>query len=215
MYHEYCNYNQALINLKTELPKIFRIVDNGSVDGIATPLYFLKEIFSYLPPGITIASPVGYPFGTTDHKIKQHEALGAIRSGANAIDLVFNPFFLREKKYKQFFDEVKTHKKICEEYGASLRLVVDYNSNGMNTTVKRSKLVDKLEVDFLIPSISYHHDDVYDNILLCHFIEQETKISTITSGYTWLPKHYKAIMETDIFGARFFSDKFLNGVTIS
>ena len=110
---------------------------------------------------------------------------------------------------------MKTHKKICEEYGASLRLVVDYNTIGMNTTVKLSKLVDKLEIDFLIPSISYHHDDVYDNVLLCHFIEQATKISTITSGYTWLPKHYKAIMETDIFGARFFSDKFLNGVTIS
>jgi len=214
MYREYCNYNQALITLKTELPKIFRIVDNGSVDGIATPLYFLKEIFSYLPPGMTIAAPVGYPLGTTDPKIKQHEALGAIRSGANAIDLVFKPFFLQEKKYKHFFDEVKTHKKICEEYGASLRLVVDYNLIGMNKTVKLSKLVDKLEVDFLIPSISYHHDDIYDNILLCHFIEQETKISTITSGYAWLPKHYKAIMETDIFGARFFSDKFLNGVTI-
>ena len=215
MYREYCNYNQSLINLKTELPKLFRIVDSNCVNGVAIPLYFLKEISSYLPPGLTIASPVGYPFGTTDHKIKQHEALGAIRGGANTLDLVFNPFFLREKKYKQFFDEVKTHKKICEEYGATLRLVVDHNTIGLNTTIKLSKLLDTLQIEFLIPSISYHHDDLYDNILLCHFIEEETKISTITSGYTWLPKHYKAIMETDIYGARFFSDKFLNGVTIS
>ena len=215
MYREYCNYNQSLINLETEIPKLFNIVDSGLVDGVAVPLYFLKEISSYLPPGMTIASPVGYPFGTTDPKIKQHEALGAIRSGANAIDLVFNPFFLQQKKYKQFFDEVKTHKNICDEYGASLRLVVDHNIIGMNKSVKLSRLVDKLDLDFLIPSISYHHDDIYDNILLCHFIELETKISTIFSGYAWLPKHYKAIMETDIFGARFFSDKFLNGVTIS
>ena len=62
--------------------------------------YLCKEIFSYLPPGMTIACPVGYPFGTTDPKIKQHEALGAIRSGATAIDLVFNPFFIQEKPIK-------------------------------------------------------------------------------------------------------------------
>ena len=96
MYREYCNYNQSLIDLETEIPKLFNIVDSSVVDGVAVPLYFLKEIFSYLPPGMTIASPVGYPFGTTDPKIKQHEALGAIRSGANAIDLVFNPFFLQQ-----------------------------------------------------------------------------------------------------------------------
>ena len=66
MYREYCNYNQSLINLETEIPKLFNIVDSSLVDGVAVPLYFLKEIFSYLPPGMTIASPVGYPFGTTD-----------------------------------------------------------------------------------------------------------------------------------------------------
>ena len=215
MYREYCNYNQSLINVKTEIPKLFNIVDSGVIDGVAVPLYFLKEIFSYLPPGMTIACPVGYPFGTTSPKIKLHESLGAIRSGATAIDLVFNPFFLQEKKYKQFFEEIETHKKICEEYGSTLRLVLDHNIIGLNKTLKLSRLLRQIEIDFLIPSISYHHDDIYDNILLCHFIEEETQISTIFSGYAWLPKHYKAIMETDIFGARFFSDKFLNGVTIS
>ena len=45
MYREYCNYNQSLINAKTEIPKLFNIVDSGVIDGVAVPLYFLKEIF--------------------------------------------------------------------------------------------------------------------------------------------------------------------------
>jgi len=206
MYLEYCAYNKSFIeDVDVQSQKLFRAVDL-KFDGLAIPLYLLREVKTYFSDlDITIATPVDYPNGTSDKKVRQHETVVSLQSGANAIDLVANPYLIKTNKYSALEKETETHLRICEDYNADLRIILNYDLHNGKQIARVSDVLKNAGVDFIIPSAGFQRDDIYNNLLMSTTIEKHSNINVIASGQIWLEKQYMVAIQTKIFGLRLYS----------
>ena len=201
MYFEYCNYNKYIEDYNKELEQIFRSIDQG-LGGLALPICLAREVRGYLPDGLVLSTAVDYPSGYGSVKTRQHATLTALKSGINAIDYVPNQYFVRNK-FTELTSEVKGALSMCKDYGATLRVFLNYNYIGKITTFARQ--LESIGVEFAFPTIGYHHDDFFDNLLNTKLVEKETKLSVIFNGYMWTQDQMEMIKKSQIFGARLYN----------
>lgn len=206
MYLEYCTYNKSFIeDIDKQSQKLFRAIDL-KFDGIAIPLYLLREVKKYFSDlSIVIATPVDYPNGTSDKKVRQHETVVALQSGASAIDLVANPYLIKKNKYRALEEEALTHLRICEDYEADLRVILNYDLHNGKQIGKVADILKNAGVEFIIPSAGFQRDDIYNNLLMSTTIEKHSNLNVIASGQIWLEKQYMTAIQTKIFGLRLYS----------
>ncbi len=73
---------------------------------------FAKDI---LKGKVSICTVIGFPLGAMTTEAKKYETKDAILKGADEIDMVINIGFLKSKKYKEIYDEIKEIKEVCGE----------------------------------------------------------------------------------------------------
>lgn len=205
MYFEYCVYNRIIEDYDKELSKLFKAIDNG-VNGIAAPVYLIKQIQEYLPREFSLAVPIDFPLGYNSSTIRKQMALEALQSGANALDYVPNHYFYKNK-FTELADEIKTMLRLCEEHSATLRVFLDYHR--CPNLINMSKIYEKMGVDFVMPTLGYHHDDFSDNIINARLIEKKTNLKVIFNGYVWSNEQIDILSKTEVFGYRFYNLKYL------
>lgn len=200
MYVEYACYDYTT---KEDVRKaIFRALEIG-VNGISVPHIFLGFITDILAEGIVISSPIDYPLGKSDPAIRQHSIIRALRNGANAIDLVSQSILLLNDKTAEFTSDLSAAKKICDDNGATLRVMVDYRVLSMPLITETVVACKTLGIDYMFMSNGHYVDDYQDNMLLCHKIQMDHEILAICNGNVYLPRHYELIQKAGIFGVRF------------
>lgn len=75
------------------------------------PCYVEYAATSY--PGLNICTVVGFPLGYSTMEIKSSEALGAVKNGANEIDMVVNLTDVKNGDFKAINSEIKVLKYVC------------------------------------------------------------------------------------------------------
>lgn len=201
MYIEYCVYDKYIEDYSKEIQNVFTAI-GYDVDGLCLPIHLVREVKEYIPPDLIISCPIDYPIGYSCSKTRYSMVLNALKSGANAIDYVPNHYFLRSK-FTELSKEIKAILNMCKDYKATLRLFLDYHNYGNVITI--AKAYNELGVDIMFPTIGYHHDDFFDNIITSKTIEDKTNISIIFNGYTWMDSQIELIKETNIFGLRVYN----------
>lgn len=206
MYLDFCTYNRTSNkSIDAELEDIFLAIHLG-FDNVSVPIRILREIKSLLKgTKITIASPVDYPFGDSEKTPRSHQTLRALKAGASIIDLVGNNYYIYNKSYKKFSEEIKEHLKICLDYGAELRVLLDSSKYEPSRMISLSKTLEDSGIEYVIPSTGFYRDDIYDNIITAMSIESKTNIKSIVSGHMWLSKHYDTAVGGKFFGLRAYS----------
>jgi len=203
MYFEYCNYNRYIEDYSKEFSQIFKAIDNG-LTGFALPMHLIHEVKGYIPEEYTVATGIDYPSGYSVPKVRHHMVLNAVRSGVNTIDLVPNQYFLREK-FSELASEIETILRICKDYNANLRVFLDYHY--ISNIINMAKIIEGMGVDTIFPTIGYHHDDFFDNLINCKLIESKTNLKTIFNGFMWTKDHLDLAQESDVFGVRLYNLK--------
>lgn len=203
MYVEYCNYNRYIEDYSKELSEVFLAIEN-EFNGLALPIHMIREIREYMPDGLVLAAPIDYPSGYSSTKVRIHSVINYCQSGANAIDLVPNQYLLR-CKYKDLKSEISTAINICKDYGATLRIFLDYHN--VSNVVRFAKMCYDVGVEIAFPTIGYHHDDFFDNLITAKVIDEETEMSTIFNGYMWTKEHVKFAASANLFGIRLYNHK--------
>jgi deoxyribose-phosphate aldolase len=206
MFLEFCNYNSSSATTSEhQVKEVFKAIDLG-VDGIAVPLYVLRKICPFLK-GIpmSIATSSDFPNGYGDRKLRVHETLTALKSGANKIDLVASPFFIKDERYLDLLEDLKTHKRACDDHGAELRVIINHGLYPLKKSIGIAHVIEDSGAKFVIPASGFHNDDIYDNLLAAASIESKTGLMAISNGYIWLEKQYKAAIESGIFGLRVYN----------
>lgn len=205
MYREYCVYNKVIDNYDKELSRVFKAMDKG-IEGIATPVYLIKQIREFIPNTMTIAAPVDYPLGYSSTETRKQIAIHALKSGANALDYVPNHYFFKHR-FVELKNEIKTIVRLCEEHSASFRIFLDYHR--YSSLINTAKIFKEMGVEIVFPTIGYHHDDFTDNFINSKLIEKKTDLSVIFNGYVWNQKQFDQIKKSNLFGVRFYNSKFL------
>jgi len=201
MYVEYCNYNRYIESYESELKHIFLALEND-LKGLALPIHMIREIKEYMPEDIVLAAPVDFPSGYASTKARNFMILNSLQSGANAIDYVPNQYLFR-CKYKEFLGEIKVAKAMCDDYVATFRMFLDYHH--ISNIVNFSRICHELGVEIAFPTIGYHHDDFFDNLIAANLIETKTEMSTIFNGYIWKKDQLDLVLSTEIFGLRLYN----------
>lgn len=209
MYYEYCNYNTTdVLDIKSQMSLVFKLIDKG-LNGFCTDIYHIREIAKYIPEGFVLSGAVDYPLGKSDIKIRQHQAINTLRSGANAIDLVCHRQFLMNNDWSNLKLDISSIKEICKNHNATLRVMINWSDdNDGAVIVNVARLLQSYGMDIFIPSIAYHNDDFIDNLVMSHITQAETKIPTICNGYLHLQKHKEQFFKADIFGLRLYSSNY-------
>ena len=217
MHLEYCCYNKNPIeDVRTEITNVFDAIGLG-FSGVALPLYILRQIsheLSDIP--LTISCPIDYPLGCGDRKVRQHESLVAVKSGATAIDLVMSPYLLSKGVLETIKKDVSPILGMCEAYKATLRVILNYDlCETKEEAFEGVKMLREIGAEIIIPSSGFRNDDIFDNILFCRLIEKELGATAICSGRMWLEKHYKSVINSGISGLRVYSLKNSNCLGVS
>lgn len=202
MYLEYCNYNKYIDDYPEEIQKIFRCCEL-ELDGLALPVHLIKETREYLPSHFVISTAIDHPCGLSSSKVKYHNVINSIKSGANAIDFVLNHYFLKQK-FSELLKEVETVIAICEDHGATMRVFLDYRHSPSNFLIVCNLLYSK-GVNIVFPTVGYHHDDFFDNIINSKMIQDSSPCGVIFNGYTWQREQIDFLMECGLFGARIYN----------
>tara|TARA_R110000751_G_scaffold179755_3_gene286106 strand:+ start:2092 stop:2739 length:648 start_codon:yes stop_codon:yes gene_type:complete len=215
MYLEFCSYNNSHFDgLENQTRQVFDAVSVG-FSGIAVPIYLLKEVATYFSgTTIDVATVIDFPNGTSDKKIRQHEVLVSLRAGADFIDIPINPYFIRDRKYSRIESEIKTFLRMCKDYGADPRMIIQHNLHPMKESLALARLMQDLEVPYILPASGFHNDDMYDNLVLCSSIEEKTDIKTIFNGHIWLENQYNNVIKSNIFGLRLYSFNLLSSFSV-
>lgn len=217
MYLEYCCYNKILVGkIETETQEIFKSI-GLNFSGVCLPLRLLREIHRDLVSleNFTIACPIDYPLGIGDRKVREHEAIVALKGGANKLDLVMNPYLAKKEKHKLIKKDILPIINISENHNAETRLIINYNLYDLDTAIQISEEARDAGIGTIIPSSGFSNDDIFDNLLFCNTIEEKLGVNAVCSGGMWLKKHYDAATKSKIFGLRLYSlyNQFDLGVT--
>jgi deoxyribose-phosphate aldolase len=207
MFFEYCCYNKNLIeDVDAELMNIFKAIGSGFI-GVAVPFHILRQVSQeiLLVPEISVACPIDYPLGAGDKKVRQHESIVALKSGANCIDLSMSPYLFKKKSKAAIAKDIIPIYNICVDYNAELRVIINYELYDQKEAVDVCKILKDLGVDAIIPSSGFSNDNIFDNIMFCNALEKEVGISAVCTGRMWLDKHYKAALSSEISCLRAYS----------
>ena len=215
MYLEFCNYNNSHFDgLETQTRQVFDAVSVG-FSAVAVPTYLLKEIATYFSrTTIDVATVIDFPNGTSDKKIRQHEVLVSLRAGADFVDIPINPYLVRDRKYSRIESEIKTFLRMCEDYGALPRMIMQHNLHSMKESLALARFMQDLGVSHILPASGFHNDDMYDNLVLCSSIEEKTNIKSIFNGHIWLESQYNNVIKSNIFGLRLYSFNLLSSFSV-
>jgi len=172
------------------------------VDAFVVPNHYISKAQDLLPPDTLIACPIDVPHGTADSKVRQHAIIIAVKKGARAVDLCISPIHVANKNEDKLEDDLRTQIRICSDYGAILRVVLEYRSYDYRTIKLVLGILNACGIEYAIPSSGTILDDPYDNIIVCAAMAIDYNLKAIYNASLWLDEQYQLIQTNNIFGVR-------------
>jgi deoxyribose-phosphate aldolase len=185
-----------------ELKGLFKEVQTTSVNTVSVFLNHIKLARNNLPEHIIISSSIDYPLGISDTKTRLVSIESAIKQGAQVINLVAQPYYLCNRKYDKFRDDIKQSLELCQKHNVSLRYILEYRIFTYDLLYKVSQILLTGGIDTIYPSTGYLLDDINDNILASALINKKVPINIICNGNIWNIGQVKNIYKTKLFGIK-------------
>lgn len=163
---------------------------------------YLKVAKSLLSssPGIKLASVVDYPLGSTDSRNRALHIETAIKSGAQVISIVAQPYYFCNRKYDKFKEDIHSNLAICSKYEVELRYILEYRVFTYDLLYKVAKILLAENILNIYPSTGYLLDDIHDNILASALINKKVPINIICNGNVWNIDQINNIKKANLYG---------------
>ena len=78
---------------------------------ICIPPSYVKEAKAYVQDQMEVCTVIGFPNGYNTTAVKKAETEDALKNGADEIDMVINIGWVKDKKFAQVEEEIRTLKK--------------------------------------------------------------------------------------------------------
>lgn len=210
MIHEYYCYDPTL--------KDVELIDNvkqaAKFDIVSVSILpsQIKTIRNVLPNHIKLSTPIDFPLGILDSKSRLSIIDNAIKNKIDIIDIVCPAYYLSNRKYDKFREDIKTITEIALTNKVETRYVLEYRHFTYELLYKIAQILLELNITTIYPSTGYFLDDISDNILASALINKKVpNINIICNGNIWTKKHVTLIQNSKIYGIRVNS---INGLKL-
>lgn len=204
MYKELACYD--LLSEKETENMLFSVVKEN-FNGISVYTHSIKQIREAyeVKGGLIISTPIDYPNGLSDTKLRNHAVISAARQGANAVDLVVLTYLLFQERWKGIEVDLSSNLKICQDNGILLRVMLEYRTTNPDGLLKVARMLCDLGIEYVYPSTGFRIDNFADNILAGQAIMEKTKLKVISNGNIWMHQHLTAAVNSKLYGYRLHS----------
>ena len=103
--------------------------------------------------GVKVCSVVGFPLGATTKDAKLCEARGAVRAGADEIDVVMNIGAFKSRDYAAVSAEIRSLKKVIKN--RVLKVIIETSALSRVEIKQASRVAEKAGADFIKTSTGF------------------------------------------------------------
>jgi len=152
-YIEYAHYDIA--SNETEIKNLITEAINFRPNSISVLPTSVKLAKSLLPLSIKLAAVIDYPLGVMDQKSRLISVENCIRSGCDIIEIVSPSYFLCNRKYDKFREDITKVKELCDPQGIEIRYILEYRVFTLELMYKAAQILIGHEIKTIYPSTGY------------------------------------------------------------
>lgn len=148
--------DHTLLKTDATWEQIRGICDDAIHYGTATvciPPSFVKQAAGYMAGRKPVCTVIGFPNGYNTTEIKCAEAAGAVRDGADEVDMVINLGWLREGRCEDLLEEINAVKRAAGSH--TLKVIVETCMLSADEKAEMARLVSRSDADFIKTSTGF------------------------------------------------------------
>ena len=148
--------DHTLLSQTATWAEIKAICDDGIKYGTASvciPPSYVKKAAEYVCGKLKICTVIGFPNGYNTTAVKCAETEGAVKNGADEIDMVINVGFVKDGDYRAVLDEIKAIKKACG--GKLLKVIIETCLLTDEEKIKLCEVVSESGADYIKTSTGF------------------------------------------------------------
>lgn len=173
------------------------------IDVISVFPTYLKVAKTLIPDNVLLSTPIDYPLGIMESKIRLEATSEAIKNGVKIVELVCPINIICNRKYEKFRDEIKNIIELCSQTETKVRYILEHRQYSYELMYKVAQILLNAGIDTIYPSSGYLLDNIYDNILAAGLVHQKVdKIKIICNGNIWNSSHIDLVKKTNPYGVR-------------
>ena len=148
--------DHTLLTQNATWGEIRAILDDAMKYGTASaciPAAYVKQAADYVAGKLAICTVIGFPNGYNTTAVKVYETRDAIANGADEIDMVINIGFLKDKRYQEVEDEIRTIHEACN--GKILKVIIETCLLTEEEKIKMCEIVTNAGAEYIKTSTGF------------------------------------------------------------
>lgn len=148
--------DHTILSQTAKWEDVKKICDEGikyNVASVCIPPCYVEEAKKYVGDKLKICTVIGFPNGYNTTNVKVYETLSALESGADEIDMVINIGYLKDKRYNDIENEIKSIKNVCGN--KVLKVIIETCLLTDEEKIKMCEIVDKSGADYIKTSTGF------------------------------------------------------------
>lgn len=148
--------DHTILSQTAKWEDVKKICDDGikyNVASVCIPPCYVEEAKKYVGEKLKICTVIGFPNGYNTTNVKVYETLSALESGADEIDMVINIGYLKDKRYNDIENEIKSIKNVCGN--KVLKVIIETCLLTDEEKIKMCEIVDKSGADYIKTSTGF------------------------------------------------------------
>ena len=148
--------DHTLLKQDATWEQIKTLCDEGMqyhVASVCIPPCYVKEARDYVADRLKICTVIGFPNGYQTTAVKVAETKEAVEDGADEIDMVINIGWLKDRKYQDVEQEIRTLKEACGD--RILKVIIETCLLTEEEKIKMCELVTNAGADYIKTSTGF------------------------------------------------------------
>ena len=151
---KYCDH--TLLAQTATWDDIKALIDDGikyETASVCIPPSYVAQAKEYAGSRLPICTVIGFPNGYQTTAVKAFETSDALDNGADEIDMVINLGWVKDKKWDEIEEEIRTLKDICEDH--ILKVIIETCMLTEEEKLKLCEIVTLAGADFIKTSTGF------------------------------------------------------------
>jgi deoxyribose-phosphate aldolase len=189
------NIDEKELEIKTNIENALKY----KISGIVAPYNHCKYIRK-LYPETNLGCFIDYPLASGDFNRRSDQILDAIKLNINYTCITIPFFYIVNRKYDKFRDEIKKNLDICLSAKIELRYILEYRKFDHALLSKICEILIQGGINIIYPSTGFFLDNIEDNLIACSYLNEKTGINTIVNGNVWTEKQMNNVIKMNPYG---------------
>lgn len=197
MYIEYYinSIDEKDIEIKSNIDQVIKYPISGILAGYSQAKFIKKNYASQ-----RVGCLIDYPICASDPNKRQDLINDAIKIECNYICITIPFYWIVNRKYDKFREDIKKNIEICNTNNIDIRYILEYRKFDHGLLTKICEILYLNGIKIIYPSTGFFLDNLDDNVIAASYLKQKTGINTIINGNVWTNKHIETIIKTNPFG---------------